>query len=202
MEPTKFSDFNELDVDRIVTATRLDVPDLNRDALLRDLIGCYKRYKKVISSSTFQRHRVRHTSIRKHIDRLVKLITEDDADLGVIHKISEGTSDVFVPQLRTLAARIAQSPDGEPGNFARQNKARYSVRGSALQELTGLWLRDVYERHFKKEAGSSRPKEGRPPEGPYIRFVTTVLADWKIDCSPETVDDALSRKKSKNSPSG
>ena len=71
------------------------------------------------------------------------------------------------------------------------------ITGSSLQALTGLWLRTVYEKHFRRRAGTSRPveggdaPEGGAPTGPYIRFVGQVLTEWEIDGSTETIDAAL-----------
>ena len=82
-----YYDFSEAHIDQIIEATRLKGVDLDRRALLNDLIECYERYKKIVSAGSFRRHRERLISIRKHIDRAVKLIGEDNNDLGVIRDL-------------------------------------------------------------------------------------------------------------------
>jgi hypothetical protein len=190
-----YDDFGAAQINQIVKATRLDVPDLDQKALLNDLINCYDRHKKIVSPGTFRRHRERFISIRKHVDRVAKLIDEDDADFGVIRKGTEGRSDELALLSRTFSAWIARIVDVQPGDAARSNRMRHGVTASALQMLTGSHLRQVYEQHFKQNASASRSNGGAgPPEGPYIRFVTAVLSCWGMDCSPETIDDALGRK--------
>jgi hypothetical protein len=198
MNPTAFADFNEHNVDRIVASTcRHDEPParLDRVALLADLIGCYGRYKKIISSGAFKSQSERQSKIRKSIEKIVKLLKEDDADGGVILKMSQGASSILAMQLLDLASLLEHGLQRKPGEFAIWNKARYGLIGSALQELVGIRLPAVYEKHFGKPAGSSRDPLGGPPYGPYIRFALQLTKEWKIDCSAETIDAALSREK-------
>jgi hypothetical protein len=200
MRPEAFVDFNAQTIDDIVAQTRYPVE--NKAALLEDLLTCYGKYKVLISAGTYKRHQLRWRRIRKHIDSLVNLIEADNADLGTVRELSGGAADVFVRHLRTLAFELSLR-DMEPGEFVKKNRERRNLIGlSALQKLTGEWLPEVYERHFKRKAGASRPIEGGPPEGPYIRFAMAVLAAWKIDYAPDSIDDALRRaeKKTEKSP--
>jgi hypothetical protein len=66
-------------------------------------------------------------------------------------------------------------------------QARAHLSASPLQQLTSVWLPQIYTKHFGKEAGRSRRLAEGTVGGPYIRFARQMLAEMKIKCSDETI---------------
>jgi hypothetical protein len=214
--PKDFPDFNEQTIDDIVAKTGYPVAD--KAALLEDLLNCYDRAFPLFPQrpkGTIKQQQDRWNSIRKHITRLLKLIEEDDADLSTVRKILEDLGeaantadqdvvremtglwcDLLIGMLRGLALQLERG-EMEPAEFIRRIRERYGVGVDevVMQKLTGEWLVEIFEKHFNREAGRSRPvnKGGYsgPPTGPYIRFAKAVLAAWKLDYSKESIYDAL-----------
>jgi hypothetical protein len=194
MSLKEFPNFNIEHVDRIVAATRLDVsPD--RNALLADLLDCYRRYKKQISSGRFKRQRERHISLQKHIKSMLKLLHDDDVDGGVINKMSGGDAFRFALACDNLYRLLEYGTQASPAEFARVNKERWGLTRSALQELVGASLPPVYEKHFKRDAGLSHSPDGGPPYGPFIRFALQTTKEMGIECSADTVEKAFEEAK-------
>jgi hypothetical protein len=116
-------------------------------------------------------------------------LEKEAADLSVISERTEpllGQLNLLIElidgqKLRMKSADIVAKTRAELGH----------VTGSPLQALAGLWLPTVYKKHFRRRAGSSRPVEGGPPDGPYMRFADQVLTEWDIKHSRETIDAAL-----------
>jgi hypothetical protein len=128
-----------------------------------------------------------------HAKKLAERMQEDAGDLGIIREISE----TLVPQLQSLVELLDQAQlETKPKDFADRTRRKLGLTGSALQTLAGSWLPAIYKRHFNREAGSSRPPCGGPPEGPYIRFAVEVLDAFGVDCTRETIHAAIYMVKS------
>jgi hypothetical protein len=220
--PESFEDFNEKTIDHIVAQVRY--PAADKAGLRKDLLACYERTFRLFPQrprNSIKRQQDRWKSIRKHADRLVKLIEADKADLdtvrGILGNVLFGGSnaadpavtqetiiswsDVIVGELRNLAAELERR-EREPIEFIRNNRERYGIDLGevVMQKLTGEWLPEIFEKHFKRKAGSSRLVKGGQsgrPTGPYIRFVKAVLAAWKLDYSEEAITAAVQRGKKK-----
>ena len=172
----------------------------NRKVLLPDLIECCARYKKQISSGRYKAQRDRHISLRKHINWIVKLLEEDYDDGGVIDRMSGGDAYVFAVSCINLYRLLEYGTQASPAEFARANKERWNLTGSALEELVGASLPLIYEKHFGRTAGVSHPPAGGPPYGPYIRFALQVTKEMGFECSANTIDKAFKEKKQKRTP--
>jgi hypothetical protein len=195
MNHREFGNFNIEHVHRIIEATRSPDRDVlvDREGLLIDLINCFGKYNKAIKPGVPKRHTGRYTSLRKHIARMVKLIRKDDDDLGVIHKLSEGTSEILLDQLFRFDHLLEHALQSLP-EAARVNRERQGLTVPARQALVGVWLARAYEKHFKREALSGRSPGGRP-HGPYVRFALKATEEMKIKCSDETIHKALWQEK-------
>ena len=194
MVAPRFADFDKQSLDRIIDAAKTKLPSqklpsqFDRDVLYDDLVSCYRLYTRATSPAAFKNNASRLIGIRKRTSKLVSLMEADASDLGILREISE----TLLPQLKALIALLDQSKmQMNVKGFSDRIKERLNITGSALQALTGLWLPNVYQKHFQRAAGSSRSPEGGPPDGPYIRFALQVLAEWKIKGSAETIDAAL-----------
>ena len=175
-----------------------------RDKLWYDLLTCYGRYS--IADGPGQPGFIKHqserlNSIRKHALSSIKLLTADDAELGIIREIwpiSPERPAHLLPQITFLVEEIDAMVGmrGRPGDIAGRTKAKLGMSGSPLQSLTGTLLAEVYSKHFKMKAGKSRNPNNGTLDGPYIRFVRQVLAEMKIECSDETIALALRMVKS------
>jgi hypothetical protein len=167
-------------LERIINAVGGALPDdLNRDMLRRELLICYGRYS-VASGPKPQSARL--VSMQKHARRLIDLLKADDADLALIRAtwpIDAERPAHLLPQLVFFVEAIDGLKKALP-----ITKARARLDTSPLQQLVGLWLRDVYARYFGRRAGRSRRSDGAL-DGPYIRFARQVLTE--VECSDETV---------------
>jgi hypothetical protein len=193
--PESFADFNEKTIDDIVAKTGYPVAD--KAALFADLLDCYDEVFPVFPKqpkSIIRRQQTRWQRMRKAIKRLVDLIEEDNADLGVVRRITGFWSDLLVGSLRNFA-QLLERGEGEPADFIRENRQRYGLGEDevVMRKLVGEWLPEIYARHFKRKAGSSR--HGAAPVGPYIRFASAVLTAWKLDYSEESIKAALPPKR-------
>ncbi len=170
-------------LDRIIDAVGQDRPGgLDRDTLRCDLLTCYGRYS-IASGPDPQNTRL--DSIQKHARRLIDLLKADDVDLGLIRAvwpIDTGHPAHLLPQLVFLDEAIDRL---KQALLTAQAGAHLSV--SALQQLTSVWLPEVYTKHFGKEAGRSRRLADGAVDGPYIRFAHQMLAEAGIKCSDETI---------------
>jgi hypothetical protein len=186
-------------LDRAINAVGVTPPQLDRDALRRDLLHCYGKYSRAVAARPgfIKDQYDRLDSIRKHAKRLMKLLDADDADLGIIRGVWPLSSE-HPAHLRQQIAFLVELIDGMPGlkekpaDLAKRMRTRQGISGSALQFVINAWLRALYEKHFGKEAGISRNKDGTV-SGPYFRFVRQVLTDWKIKCSDETIASYLEK---------
>ena len=191
-------------VDRIIAAVGETHARPDRDKLRNDLLACYRLYS--IADGPGQPGFIKHqserlNSIRKHALSLMKLLTADDADLGIIREIwpiSPERPAHLLPQIAFLVEKIEAmvGMQGRPRDIAGRTKAKLGMSGSPLQSLTGTLLAEVYSEHFRMEARKSRDPDSGTLGGPYIRFVRQVLAEMKIECSDETIALALRMVKS------
>jgi hypothetical protein len=180
-------------LDRIINAVGKPFKG-NRNALRHDLLHCYAQYTIASgpgSSELNKRQVNRLISISNHAKKLVELLQEDDADLGIIRHTWPRRPDCPAYPLELLGFLVAliEGMPGlkvKPGDLAKGAKARLGISGSPLRWLISRGLRDVYEQHFDAKAGKSR-KANSAPTGPYFRFVHQVLAEFGISCSDETI---------------
>jgi hypothetical protein len=114
--------------------------------------------------------------------------------------------------------RTPKEPDTsalkEDLNFERVHFASFDMVGkkaenyrelidtTQLNQFLGGDLSEVYEKHFGKPAGRSRPSYSAvPPSGPYVDFAIAVMRELGQDVSRDTIDAALKavrrRRKSK-----
>jgi hypothetical protein len=170
-------------LDRIINAVGGTPPDdLNRDMLRHDLLICYGRYS-VASGPEPQSARL--VSMQKHARRLIDLLKADDADLALIRlvwPIDAERPAHLLTQLVFLDEQIDRLKKALP-----IAKAKAHLDTSPLQQLVGLWLRDVYTRHFGMKAGRSRRSDDGALDGPYIRFARQMLTEARVKCSDETI---------------
>jgi hypothetical protein len=69
---------------------------------------------------------------------------------------------------------------------------RELIETTPLNQFLGSDLARIYEKHFGKPAGRSRPSDGNaPPSGPYLDFALAVMGEFGQNISPDTVDSAL-----------
>jgi hypothetical protein len=174
---------DDLALDRIIDAVGQDRPGgLDRDTLRSDLLICYGRHT-IASGPDPQNARL--DSIQKHARRLIDLLKADDADLGLVCAIwSIDAEDPahLLPQLVFLDKAIDRLKQ-----VLLTAQARADLSASPLQQLTCVWLPQVYTKHFGKEAGRSRRLADGAVGGPYIRFAHQMLAESGIKCSNETI---------------
>ena len=190
-------------LDRIITEVGETLTN-DRDVLRGDLLICYGLH--AIASgpgrSGFVKRQVsRLNSIQKHAKKLMDLLKDDDADLGIIGTvwpIRPERPAHLLPQIVFLVETIDKMKGlhGKPADIVERTKAHLGISGSALQSLTSTWLPDVYLRHFGRKAGISRNPDGGAPDGPYVRFARQVLVEFKIQCSDETIARVLHMGKS------
>jgi hypothetical protein len=170
-------------LDRIIDAVGPDRPDgLDRDMLRRDLLICYGRYS-IASGPDPQNARL--GSMQKHARRLIDLLKDDDADLGLICAIWPIDTEHPAHLLSQLVDFDEVIDRLTQAILTAQAKAHLST--SPLQQLTGAWLPEVYTKHFDKKAGRSRRLADGAVGGPYIRFAHQMLAEAGIKCSDETI---------------
>jgi hypothetical protein len=170
-------------LDRIIDAVGQDRPGgLDRNTLRRDLLICYGQYS-IASGPDPQNARL--GSMQKHARRLIDLLKADDANLGLIRAIWPIDTERpahLLPQLVFLDEAIDRL---KQALLTAQAGAHLSA--SPLQQLTSVWLPEVYTKHFGKEAGRSRRLADGAVGGPYIRFAHQMLAEAGITCSDETI---------------
>jgi hypothetical protein len=221
--PKTFEDFDEKMIDHIVAQVRHPAADkVDKAALLEDLLDCYDRTFRLFpqrSKSTIKDQQTRWNSMCKHIGWLVGGIEEDNAALGVASKIladlieantadqnavREGAglwSDVLDGLLRAWAIQLEALSTMKPADFVKEIRERHGicVDEVIMRKLTGEWLPEVFEKHFKPlKARPSRLVKGGysgPPTGPYIRFAMAVLTAWKLAYSQEAITAAVQRGK-------
>jgi hypothetical protein len=174
---------NDPALDRIIDAVGQDRSGgLDRDTLRRDLLICYGQYS-IASGPDPQNARL--DSMQKHARRLIDLLKADDADLGLIRAkwpIDTERPAHLLTQLIFLDELI------DPLKQALlTTQAGEHLSASPLQQLTSVWLPEIYRKHFGKEAGRSRRLADGAVDGPYIRFVHQMLAWAGIKCSDETI---------------
>jgi hypothetical protein len=176
---------DDLALDRIIEAVGSNPPDgLDREVLRRDLLICYGQYSIACGPDPQNLPRLR--SMQKHARRLINLLKDDNADLGLIRAIwpiDPGRPAHLLPQLVYLDEAI----DRLVTQAIPMAQAKAHLDVSPLQQLAAIWLPEVYARHFGKEAGRSRPVAGGSVGGPYVRFAHQMLAEAKIECSDETI---------------
>jgi hypothetical protein len=189
MATSRFADFNDQSLDRIIAAQAKAPEKLNRDALYDDLVRCYEHYSRATSAAAFKRNKERLNGIHKYTGRLVSLMEEDASDLAVLRPIS----DTMLPQLKALLKLFEERYQAQvtPKDAIGRIKKRLSIDGSGLQALVGLWLPEVYKKHFGREPGASRNHADGSVVGPYVRFVLQVTKEFQVKCSSETIDAAL-----------
>jgi hypothetical protein len=59
-------------------------------------------------------------------------------------------------------------------------------------------LADIFERHYRREPGVSRPPHGGKPTGPFVRFVESIAVASGIAMSAESIPPALSARRREN----
>jgi hypothetical protein len=119
----------------------------------------------------------------------LKSLKVDADDLDIIRSIWPVDPDRpahLLPQLTFLIELLSCRLKKTPRDTSERTKERLGVLGSALQWLIHTLLPPVYEKHFRKEPGISRESDGKPG-GPYFRFCHQVLAEFKIECSDESI---------------
>ncbi len=170
-------------LDRIINAVGQDRPGgLDRNTLRRDLLICYGQYS-IASGPDPQNARL--GSMQKHARRLIDLLKADDANLGLIRAIWPIDTERpahLLPQLVFLDEAIDRLKQALLTAHAGAH-----LSASPLQQLTSVWLPEVYTKHFGKEAGRSRRLADGAVGGPYIRFAHQMLAEAGIKCSDETI---------------
>jgi hypothetical protein len=174
---------DDLAVERIISAVGdTDVkPDLA--ALRFDLLVCYGRYS--IASSAAGPQSKRLDSMQKHARRLIQLLKEDEADLGLIRAIWPVDRE-HPAQLFTQMVFFVEIIDQLKAGLVVSHNRSHSD-DSPLRRLTAIWLPEVYQKHFGKKAGKSRPHGGGPVGGPYPRFALQVLEEMGIRGTAETI---------------
>jgi hypothetical protein len=179
---------------RLKGGSKVELPSqFDREALRDDLFACLARYTWGESVHAFPGNRDRAKRIRNCASKLLALLEEEAADLGVISEKAEPLRG----QLNALIGLIdEQKLQMKSADIVDRTRAQLGgITGSPLQALAGLWLPKVYEKHFQRRAGTSRPVDaeegGIAPYGPYIRFAQRVFAEWKITVSGDTIDAAL-----------
>jgi hypothetical protein len=73
-----------------------------------------------------------------------------------------------------------------------RTKRDLGIWGRPLDRLIE-WLMHFYEDIFKQDATSWRPREGGPPDTPFVRFVLRVTTALKIKCAPASIQSAYDR---------
>ena len=188
-------------LDRIIAEVGETITKPDRDVLRHDLLICYARYSIASGpgrSGFVKRQIERLNSIRKHAKKLVKLLKDDEADVGIISALWP-ISPERPAHLFTQMVFLVEMIDGMPGlqdrpsNIAKRTSAHLDASGSALQWLTGTLLPAAYSKHFGRKAGRSRNPADDVLDGPYMRFARPVLAEMKIECSDETIAKALQK---------
>jgi hypothetical protein len=170
-------------LDRIIDAVGQDRPGgLDRNTLRHDLLICYGRYS-IASGPDPQNARL--GSMQKHARRLIDLLKADDANLGLIRAIWPIDTERPAHLLQQLVFLDEAIDRLKQALLTAQAGAHLSA--SPLQQLTSVWLPEVYTKHFGKQAGRSRRLADGAVVGPYIRFAHQMLAEAGIKCSDETI---------------
>ena len=171
-------------LDRIIDAVGQDRPGgLDRDTLRRDLLICYGQYS-IASGPDPQNARL--DSMQKHVRRLIDLLKAEEADLGLIRALWPIDPEHPAPLLSQLIF-FDEIIDRLKQAALSTAQAGALLSASPLQQLTSVWLPQIYTKHFDKKAGRSRRLADGAVGGPYIRFAHQMLAESGIKCSDETI---------------
>jgi hypothetical protein len=164
---------------RIVAAAG-HVPDqINVDALRAQLLGCNTLWG--VFESTRDYYMVRKKAVRARATIKTLLILLRDETL-------RKEAAELLPLLEAFYNRIdPKKLDIKAKEFTKNTKGLLRIPGPPLYALVGDWLKQVYDDIFKQPATAW----GSHPNTPYTRFVLQVTKELGIECSPHTIDKAL-----------
>jgi hypothetical protein len=167
-------------LDKVTSARYAPPPDLDQLVLLCDLNEAWKFYqirKQGISTPYNTAIRTYARKVAKAANDLSKILDQETEGAGYFRgAFPVNELQVILQQLRrtTIAPSLKLKPQ-PPNEF-----------------FFGVQLPLVFEKHFKREAKYSRPSDGGPPGGPFIRFAAAVASALDIKVSYETVAKAIS----------
>jgi hypothetical protein len=177
-------------LDRILAATRSPLCR-SQKSLRAALIKCYRSWCLLsdFGPKAAKEGIKRLTRLLGWAAEGARLLSADEDDKGHVRELWAFYGSAYpplLPQIKLLEDLLKQV-----------KLDAVTLEGSPLENLIGVLLRYVFERHFCRPAKLSRDPSTNKPSGPYIRFAKQVCIEFGIECRPETIASAVKRHRAK-----